>query len=92
MNVRQARIAIFATASAIIIAKAAIDVHKVRVEEQAKRDTIVDELVVETAAIHRATDIINERISRGEIRSYNQLREQVLNEVAFQKIAIQEQL
>lgn len=66
--------------------------RKTRKAEQAERTDIVNQMGVEVAAIHRATDIVNGRIERGEIRSYDQLREAVLTEVGFQKILINENL
>lgn len=50
------------------------------------------DLTVEAAAIHRATEIINKKIAAGEIRTQEQLRDAVLQEFSFQKIAIHEQL
>lgn len=52
----------------------------------------VVDLTVEAAAIHRATDVINGKIERGEIRNHDELREAVLQEFSFQKIAIHEEL
>lgn len=50
------------------------------------------DLTVEAAAIHRATEIINKKIERGEIRDNDELRKAVLQEFSFQKIAIHEKL
>lgn len=52
----------------------------------------VVDMTVEAAAIHRATEIINKKIAAGEIRTQDELREAVLQEFSFQKIAIHEDL
>lgn len=51
-----------------------------------------NETDLETAAIHHAKDVINAKIEAGEITTREQLREHVLNEVAFQKIIISENM
>lgn len=66
------------------------DIRKTVQHERSERKKIIDDMGLDVAAIHRATDVVNARIDRGEIRSYDQLREAVLTEVAFQKISIRE--
>lgn len=66
------------------------DAYKFRQEERTKRKMILDAAGLEVAAIQRATDVVNARIERGEIRNYDDLRDAVVTEVAFQKIAIHE--
>lgn len=84
--------AVFLIGATIIVGAAAHDIYKFTMEERAKRKIVLDSMGLEVAAIHRATDVVNARIERGDIRSYDQLRDAVLTEVAFQKIAIQEEL
>ena len=50
------------------------------------------DLTVEVAAINRAIAVINEKISAGEIRAQEEMREALRQEVKFQRIAIYEEL
>lgn len=92
MNNRQIGNALILTGAAIMIGSAYLSMRQTRQVEQAKRDDIVNETAIEMAAVQRATDIVNARIARGEIRDMETLRRNVLEEVSFQKIAIHEQM
>lgn len=76
--------------ASVIIGSAVRASLKVKREERAKRKVVLDEMGLDVAAIHNATDVVNGRIERGEIRNLGELREAVLTEVAFQKITIRE--
>ena len=82
---------IFLGVSSLIIAAGVRDFLKFRAEERAKRKMVLDNIGLDVVAIHNATDVVNARIERGEITNYDELREAVLTEVAFQKIAIREE-
>lgn len=90
MNEKQIRIAVTLAIGGAIIARGVYQHRQITKEHQEKRKAILNEMGLDVAAIHNATDIINERIEKGEIRSYEQLKEHVVNEVAFQKITIRE--
>lgn len=62
------------------------------VEDHAEPNPIVKDLAIESAAIVRATEVINQKIDRGEIRTHDELRKAVLEEFSFQKIALHEEL
>lgn len=62
------------------------------VVDHAEPNVKVVDMTVEAAAIHRATEVINKKIAAGEIRTEEELREAVLQEFSFQKIAIHEEL
>lgn len=62
------------------------------VVDHAEPNVKVVDLTVEAAAIHRATEVINKKIAAGEIRTQEELKEAVLQEFSFQKIAIHEEL
>lgn len=84
--------AVLAIGSAVIVGNGVYQIRKTRNVEREKRKQILNDMGLDVAAIHNATDVINERIDRGEIRSLEELRDAVLTEVAFQKIAIHEEL
>ena len=50
------------------------------------------DLTIEAAAIHRATEVINKRIARGDFKTQEEMRQAVLEEFSFQKIALHEEL
>lgn len=87
---RNVKAAIVIVGASLIITKGVIDIRTIRAEEQAKRKAILNEMGLDVAAIHNATDVVNAKIEHGEITNYDELREAVLTEVAFQKIAIRE--
>ena len=60
--------------------------------QRSPREQVLDEVGLDVAAIHRATDVVNGQIERGEIRDWDTLRQRVTDEVAFQKIAIREEI
>lgn len=64
---------------------------KTHTEEKAKRAQIEADMHLDIAAINRAAAVVNERIERGEICNYDQLRDAVTTEIAFNKIAIREE-
>lgn len=80
-------VAVSTAAFFVPLAKSYLETLKLR----AKRKAVLDEVGLDVAAIHLATDVINERIEKGDITSWDQLRDAVTNEVAFQKITIREQ-
>ena len=92
MNNKRIADAVIIAGGVFMVGSAVLSMRKTRKVEQAKRNTIVEETAIEMAAIHRATDIVNARIARGEIRDMETLRRNVLEEVSFQKIAIHEQM
>lgn len=89
---RKIRVAIILVGATVIIAKGVHDIRQTVREGRTEREQIIDDMGLDVAAIHRATDVVNARIDRGEIRSMDQLREAVLTEVAFQKISIREDM
>lgn len=91
MNERRIRIALGLCLAAVIVGRGVRDMKKTHDVESDKRKAILNEMGLDVAAIHNATDIINARIENGEIRSMEELRDAVLNEVAFQKITIREE-
>lgn len=90
MNKKQINSAIIIGCT-VIVAVGVRDMINIHAVERAKRKQILDDMGLDVAAIHNATDIVNGRIERGEIRSYNELRDAVLTEIAFQKITIREE-
>lgn len=90
MQDRHIKAAAVLAVSALIITKGVLDIRTTKKTEQEKRKVIASDAEVEYEAIERSVDIINERIGRGDIRNYDQLRDAVLTEVAFQTIAIHE--
>lgn len=87
---RNLKAAVIIVGSTLIVARGILDFRKTRTEGRSARKLIIDEMGVDVAAIHNATDVINAQIERGEIRDYDTLRARVLDEVAFQKIVIRE--
>ena len=90
MNEKQMQAVVHLGVASVIIGSAVRASLKVKREERAKRKVVLDEMGLDVAAIHNATDVVNGRIERGEIRNLGELREAVLTEVAFQKITIRE--
>lgn len=70
-----------------IITKSAIRIHRV---ENLKRLEIERNLHLDLQAIKNSVAVMNDRIERGGIHSYQELVANVNNEIAFQKIAIRE--
>lgn len=91
---RKQKIQLFAYSAiaGFVVMSILTNTRSVRDEERGKRKEILNDMGLDVAAIHRATDVVNGRIERGEIRSYDQLREAVTTEVAFQKISIREDM
>lgn len=87
---RNVKAAIILGGATLIVTNTVIGIRRVRREERMKRKGFLTEVGLDVAAIHNATDVINEQIERGEIRDMDTLRARVLDEVAFQKIAIRE--
>lgn len=78
--------------STIIIAAGIRNIRKDVKAERIKRTQVITEVGLDVAAIQNAADVVNARIERGEIRDYDELRDAVISEVSFQKIAIREEL
>lgn len=76
--------------AALIVLEASYQISKDREKGRSDRKKVLDEVGLDVHAIHLATDVVNGRIERGEIRSYDELKEAVLTEVAFQKMAVRE--
>lgn len=91
MNDKQTAYVILGLGAAIFTGSAYLTYRNTRNEEREKRKAILTEMGLDVAAIHNATDVVNKRIEKGEIRNLDQLREAVLTEVAFQKITIREE-
>jgi uncharacterized membrane protein len=85
----KAAVVVFLIGSAIVLALA-LRKREEQPMSRTAREKVLDEMGLDVAAIHRATDIINAKIERGEIRDYDELRLAVTTEVAFQKVAIRE--
>lgn len=83
-------LAAFLIGSAVFFAAGIRAVQMEKPTTRSPREQVLDEMGLDVAAIHRATDIINAKIERGEIRDYDELRLAVTTEVAFQKVAIRE--
>lgn len=87
---RKIQSTVFCLAASLLILKAVRDMRATIHVERDKRKKMLDAVGLDVAAIHNATDVINAQIERGEIRDMDTLRRRVLDEVAFQKIAIRE--
>ena len=87
-NTRRLMIAAFVGA---LVVKTAIDIRQITLEEREKRRQFLVAVGTDVAAIHKAADILNAQIDRGEIRTLDKLRERMNDEIAFQKIALREE-
>ena len=75
----------------LLILNAKSEEARIRQEERSVRKKVLDQVGLDVAAIHRATDVINSQIESGEIRDWTTLEKRVHEEIAFQKIAIREE-
>lgn len=91
MNHRHLKAAFIIVGCVYIIGKGVVEIRQNHLVEMAKREQIELDGELDIEAIERAAVVMNQRIERGEIRSYNELRDSVVSEIAFQKIAIREE-
>lgn len=90
MNQDNIKLAVYTTASAVVVIAAAKSCIRVHREEQQKRLEIERNKQLDIEAIKRVSPVMEARIEAGEIRDLPSLIDSFHNEIAFQKIAIRE--
>lgn len=90
MNRKRAAVLLTLACAGVLVLAQKGEASRERQAERSTRKKVIDQIGLDVAAIHRATDVINAQIDRGEIRDWETLQERVLDEIAFQKIAIRE--
>ena len=73
-------------ASGVVVVRAVAEARAVKVREEAKRAEIKAESQLKIKAINAAERAVADMINSGQIRSLDELRDAVSNEIAFQTI------